>query len=273
MKVVAMMMPAESGGALDEDLKIAFGANWEVSSVVKATGSLGLPVRGEIAFRFVRAVGRTDPAQFLGRLQAGSVVPMSILLETVKPSLEQGWKLLCADGKTPTKTTVIQPLQSVIDFVSKTGGLPACDLDQYGFPDAEWNELSSAQMRRAVVLLSWAVFAKTAEGACCDLDDATGPIFLGGALPNTGGLKMFIVFPAYSAEQPSPAGLCRTAGPVSLAVKTLTPYHVLAARGYAPPGRVNLSTLAPRTAHRAAGAAMPTTAAVACVLACMQASM
>jgi len=260
-KVVAMMMPAESGGTAEEDLKIAFGANWEVSSVVKVTGSLGLPVRGEIAFHFVRAVGHADPAQFLGPLQAGSVVPMYILLKNVQPSLEQGWKSLYAGDQTPTKKPVIQPLQSVIDFVSKTGGLPACDLHQYGFPDAEWKALSSAQMRRAVELMSWAAFAKTTEGACCDLDDATGSIFLGGALPSTGGLKMFIVF--HKVEMGSP---------VDHEVKTLTPYHVLAVRGYAPE-RVNLSTLAPKTAHRAAGAAMPTTAAAACVLACMRASM
>ena len=54
-----------------------------------------------------------------------------------------------------------------------------------------------------------------------------------------------------------------------LVVKTLTPYHVLAARGYGQPERVNLSTLALKTARRAADAATPTTAAMACILACM----
>ena len=92
------------------------------------------------------------------------------------------------------------------------------------------------------------------------MDDAKGPFFLGGALPDTCGHNLLI----------------RMDGPTSTGtavVKTLTPYHVLAVRGYLPPGVVNLSLLAPKTAHRVAGGAMPSTAAMACLLACMRALM
>ena len=73
---------------------------------------------------------------------------------------------------------------------------------------------------------------------------------MGGALPRTGGLKMFIAL--------HPGG--------GVVVKKMAPYHVLAARGF-PPNRVNLSTLSSQSAQRAANGAMPATAATACILA------
>ena len=118
--------------------------------------------------------------------------------------------------------------------------------------------LLAAQLKRPVVLLAWVARHRSeagAEGACCDLDDDTGP-FLLGALPKTSGLKMHIAVPSRG----------------SLAVKVLTPYHILAVRGYVPPDRVNLAILPLKTAHRAACGTMPTTAAMACILACMRAS-
>ena len=56
-----------------------------------------------------------------------------------------------------------------------------------------------------------------------------------------------------------------------LVVKVLAPYHVLAVRGYGQPGRVNLSTLGPLAAQRAAEAALPAAAAMASILAAMRA--
>ena len=109
-----------------------------------------------------------------------------------------------------------------------------------------------------MVLLAWVVHSAAGGSACCDLDDANGPVYLGGALPSTGGLNMFIAM-----GQGTDGGVV---------VTTLTPYHVLAVRGYVPPDRVNLSTLAPKMAPRAANATTPSTAAMACILACLRAT-
>jgi len=247
----------QSGKVHDEQLKTALGSTWEVSSVVKVMGSVGLPLRGDIACCFARRTTVADPARILGPLQAGSVVPMINLLKTVNDSLEQGWSVLCAADESKTSQTVPPAdLKSVVSDVAKTGRLPACDLDSYTLPAEEFKTLSDLQMRRAVALLVWVVHHGSMAGACCDLDDATGPIFLGGALPTTGGLKMFIALSGASG---------------GIIAKTLTPYHILAVRGYVPPDCINLSVLAPKTAHRAAGRATPATAAMACILACMRA--
>ena len=44
--------------------------------MIKRAGSMGLPLRGEIAFHFLRRAGHADPAQFLSTFQAAAVVPM-----------------------------------------------------------------------------------------------------------------------------------------------------------------------------------------------------
>ena len=91
-RVVAVL--AADACVLDDGLKTALGSGWEVSSVIKGAGSLGLPLRGEIAFHLLRRAGAADPAQFLGSFQAATVVPMENLLKSVEPSLEKGWDLL-----------------------------------------------------------------------------------------------------------------------------------------------------------------------------------
>ena len=217
---------------------------------------MGLPLRGEIAFRFLRRAGHPDPAQFLGTLQAVAVAPMANLLKSVDASLEEGLHLLWAKTTQPPEP---EDLKSVIAEVAKSGHLPGreADLAPYSFPSSLWAELPAAHKRRAVVLLAWAVRSAAGVSACCDLDAVRGPIYLGGALPETHGLNMFL------------ATGRGTAG--GLTVKTLGPNHVLAARGYSQPGRVNLSTLGLAKAQRAAEAAMPTTTATASILAVMRA--
>jgi len=249
---VAAVLVAATAGVSDDGLKTALGSGWEVSSVIKTAGSMGLPVRGEIALHFLRRAGDADPAQFLGTFQAATVVPMEALLKSVDASFEEGLNALWP--KT-TQTPELEDVKSVIADVAKSGHLPIqeSDLAPYSFPSSVWADLSAAQKRRAVVLLAWVVRSAAGGGACCDLDAVRSPIYLGGALPDTGGLKMFLT----------------TQG--GLAAKTFTPYHVLAARGFPQPGRVNLSTLGYKKAQRAAEAAMPTTAAMASILACMHA--
>lgn len=240
----------------DEDLKKALGSGWEASSLIKRAGSLGLPLHGEIAFHFLRRPGAADPAEFLGRLQAATVVPMDNLLKSVEASLEEGWELLSAKtGETPEP----EDEKSVVAEVAKTGLLPGreADLEPYSFPSAVWAQLSAARKRRAVGLLAWAVHSATGGSACCDLDAVRGSIYAEAALPETGGLKMFLVV--------------RRAAAGGLVVKTLGPCHHLAVRGYGQPGRVNLSTLGPSGALRAAEAAIPAAAATATILAVMRA--
>ena len=254
--MVAVVVVPPDAGVTDEGLRTALGPGWEVSSVVKSVGSVGLPLRGNFALRFLRRAGGVDPAQFLGTSQADAVVPMEDLLKSVDASLEQGWGLLF--NKTPQSPN-FEDAKSVFDEVAKTGQLPGSvlDLAPYSFPAAVWGKLSTAQRRRAVVLLAWVVRSEAGAGACCDLDAVRGPVYLGGALPDTGGLKMFL------ATRRGAAG--------GLVVKTFTPYRVLAARGYVPPDRANLSTLTHETAQRAAEAAMPTTVAMASILAVVRA--
>ena len=188
---VVAVVAAAAAGVSDEGLRSALGAGWEVSSVVKRAGSVGLPLRGEVAIRFVRRAGGTDPAQFLGTFQADAVVPMEALLKSVDEFREQGWDLLCT--KT-TQTPEPEDAKSVCEEVAKSGQLPGCasDLVPYSFPPAVWTKLSAARKRRAVVLLAWAVHSAAGDSACCDLDAVSGPVYLGGALPDTGGLKMFL---------------------------------------------------------------------------------
>ena len=240
----------------DEDLTSALGSGWEVSSLIKSAGSLGLPLHGWIAFHFLRRPGAADPAEFLGRVQAATVVPMGNLLKSVEPSLEKGWELLSA--KT-SETPEPEDAESVVAEVAKSGHLPGreADLEPYSFPPAVWAQLSAARKRRAVGLLAWAVHSAPGGSACCDLDAVRGSIYAGAALPETGGLKMFLA-----------TGRAAAGG---LVVKTLGPYHLLATRGYGQPGRVNLATLGPTGALRAAEAAMPAAAATATILAVMRA--
>ena len=107
-------------------------------------------------------------------------------------------------------------------------------------------------------MLAWAVHSGVGSGgACRDLDAKSGSIYVEAALPDTGGLKMFLVVSRGAAG--------------GLVVKTLAPYHLLAVRGYGQPGRANLSTLLPLAAQRAAEAAAPAAAATATVLAVMRA--
>ena len=252
---VAAVVVAAAAGVTDLGLTEALGSGWEASSVTKSAGSMGLPLRGELAVHFLRRAGDADPAQFLGTFQAAAVVPMEELLKSVEASLEEGLNLL---WPRTTQTPEPEDEKSVIAEVAKSGRLPVRerDLAPYSFPPAMWAELSAAQKRRAVVLLAWAA-RSAGDCACCDLDAVRCPVYLGGALPDTRGLKMFL------ATRRGAAG--------GLAVKTFVPYHVLAARGYPQPVRINLSTLGPLTARRAAEKAMPTTAATASILAAMRA--
>ena len=244
-------------GAHNEDrLKTTVGSGWEVSSVIKRAGSLGLPLRCEIAFHFLRRPGTTDPAQFLSNVDSATVVPMKQLLKSVEPSLEEGWDLISAKTR---ETLEPEDEKTVVAEVAKNLHLPGRDADlvPYSFPPSVWAKLSPARKRRAVGLLAWAVHSAEGGSACCDLDAARGAIYMEAALPDTGGLKMFL------AVRRTAAG--------SLVAKTLSPYHILAVRGYAQPGQVNLSTLGPAVAQRAAEAAMPAPAATAAILAVIRA--
>jgi len=251
---VAVVVVAAGADVTDADIKTAMGSGWEVTSLIKSAESMGLPLRGEIAFRFLRRAGHADPAQLLGTFQAAAVVPMANLLKSMDAYLEEGLRLLWAKTTQPPEP---EDLKSVIAEVAKNGHLPGheADLVPYSFPFLLWAELSAAHKRRAVVLLAWAVRSAAGESACCDLDAVRGPIYLGGALPDTHGLKMFL----------------KLSERRSLAVQTFTPNHVLAARGYMQPGRINLSTLGLKKAHRAVEAAMPAPMATASILAAMRA--
>ena len=237
-RVVAVL--AAGARVTDDDLKKALGSGWEVSSLIKRAGSLGLPLHGEIAFHFLRRPGAANPAQFLGILQTATVVPMGNLLKSVEPSLEEGWDLLSAKTR---ETPEPEDEKSVVAEVAKNGHLPGreSDLVPYTFPSSVWAQLSAARKRRAVGLLAWAVHSAAGGSACCDLDAVRGSIYAEAALPETGGLNMFL------AVRRGAAG--------GLVVKTLAPYHLMAVRGYGQPGRANLSTLAPMAAQRAAEAA------------------
>ena len=80
---------------------------------------------------------------------------------------------------------------------------------------------------------AWAARSAAEESACCDLDAVRGPIYFGGALPDTRGLKM-IIAPCLERG--------RRATVHSVFIK-MSPYHILAARGFPQPDRINLSTL------------------------------
>ena len=253
-RVVAVLVAGAR--VIDDSLKTALGDGWEVSSLFQRAGSLGLPLTSEIAIHFLRRSGAADPAQFLRTLRTATVVPMENLLKSVESSLEEGWgRLLAKTRETPES----EDQQFVVREVAKKGHLPGCeaDLAPYSFPSLLWAKLSAARKRRAVELLAWVVHSVPGGSACCDLDAVRGSIYVEAALPVTGGLKMFI------AVRRGAAG--------GLVVKTLAPCHVLAVRGYGQPGHVNLSTLAPMTAQRAAEAAMPAAAATASLLAVMRA--
>ena len=174
----------------------------------------------------------------------------------MEPSLEKGWELLSDKTR---ETPEPEDAKSVVAEIAKNGHLPGreADLEPYSFPSVVWAQLSAARKRRAVGLLAWAVHSAAGGSACCDLDVVRGPIYAGAALPETGGLKMFLA-----------VGRAAAGG---LVVKTLGPYHLLAVRGYGQPGRVNLATLGPTGALRAAEAAMPAAAATATILAVMRA--
>ena len=100
-----------------------------------------------------------------------------------------------------------------------------------------------------MVLLAWAVHSKT-DSACCDLDAVRCCIYAGAALPDTGGLKMFLAVRLGADGK----DICA---------------HVLAVRGYGQPGRVNLSTIGPTSAQRAAETALQEVAATSTILAVM----
>ena len=253
-RVVAILAAGARGP--DDGFKTALGPGWEESSVTMGGGCLGLPLRGEIAIHFLRRPGAADPAQFLGSHRAAAVVPMENLLKSVEPSLERGWDLLSAKTR---ETPEPEDEKTVLAEVAKSGHLPGRESDPapYSFPSAVWAQLSAARKRRAVGLLAWAVHSAAGGSACCDLDAVRGPVYAEAALPDTGGLKMFL------AVRSGAAG--------GLVVKVLAPYHVLAVRGYGQPGRVNLSTLGPLAAQRAAEAALPAAAATASILAAMRA--
>ena len=177
---------------------------------------------------------------------------------SVEPSLTIGWHQLSAK-KTETPESEggdTEDEKSVIAEVAKNGNFPgrASDLMQYSFPSSVWAQLSAAQKRRAVLLLAWVVHSK-ADSACCDLDAVRGCVYAGAALPDTGGLKMFLAL--------------RCGADGGIVAKTFTPYHVLAVRGYASPGRINLSTILPASAQRAAEAAFPAVVTTATILAVM----
>ena len=256
-----------AGARVNEDgLKTALGPGWEVSSVTKTVGSLGLPLCGEVVFHFLRLPGVADPAQFL-RCQAHAVMAMENLLMSVEPSLTIGWDQL-SGKKTETPESEVghqssrggdtEDEKSVIAEVAKNDlNFPGreSDLMQFNFPSSVWAQLSAAQKRRAVLLLAWVVHSK-ADSACCDLDAVRGCVYAGAALPDTGGLKMFLAL--------------RCGADGGIVAKTFTPYHVLAVRGYASPGRVNLSTISPVSAQRAAEAAFPAVVTTATILAVMR---
>ena len=103
-RVVAVVVAA-AARVTDEGLKKALGSGWEASSLIKREGSMGLPLRGEIAVHFLRQAGDTDPSQFLSAFLAAGVVPMEELLRSVDPSFQEDLKLLWPKTTQTTQTT------------------------------------------------------------------------------------------------------------------------------------------------------------------------
>jgi len=226
---------------------------------------LGLPVLGDVTCQIVRRRDLSDPAVPMASIKTRMQVPMSHLVRSVDESLQSGWEVLSTERAIrrsgysgPNAETLPPDMRSVQDELAKAGKLPPGNLDLDSLPTPTANTLkglSEPRLKRALVLLAHAVhFGKTHPGgACCDLDDPLGPVCLGGVLPSSPGLKMFMEAAGHSSQ-----------------VKTLTmsPYHVLEARGYAPAGHcVNLSVVCPKTALRMAARSLPLTAALAAVLA------
>ena len=176
---------------------------------------------------------------------------MEVLLKSVEPALESGW-----DSFSAKRQLTVDPEDqaSVVAEVVEIMAVPEIAKNMpYQFQDTVWSQLLPSHKRRAVALLAWA--AHVGGSACCDLD--AGPVYSAAALPATTGPKMFIAVGGGAAD--------------GVVVKILSPYHLLAVRGYAQPGRINLSTLADACAQRAAEAAVPAMAATACILAVMRA--
>ena len=250
-RVVAIL--AAGAHVTNDRLIKELGPHWEVSSMSSAPGNLGLPLCGTIHFQFLRRPGLVDPFPYVCVFMPETVVPMENLLKSVSPLLEKGWETLPAKkGKKPEPE---DDQKRVVAEVAENMRLPgrAADPVPHSFPFSVWAQLSAARKRRAAMLLLWLAHSKNGGSACCDLDAEFGPIFMDAALPDTPGLKMFI---------------SRAAGGFS--VKILTPCLILAVRGYVRPGRINLSTLGPAAAQRAAENATPAAAATAAILAAMR---
>jgi hypothetical protein len=109
---------------------------------------------------------------------------------------------------------------------------------------------SEKHLKKAVALAGWASKMAVMDGASTDLDDTKSPFYIGGALSETSGLKVYMMLPSR--------------------VVIMSPYHTLAVRGHTPEF-VNLSLVPRATSQLLACKIPPSTVALACILACQQA--
>ena len=268
-KFVVFLNLGPDNGFDDDFLAAKFaaplGTPWAVSSVKMSVQDLGLPVLGDVSCQIVRRHDPSDPAVQMSSIKVRTQVPMSHLVRSIDEDLRHGWELLSVErslrSDVPSGSESVPDMESVLDKVASAGKLPPGNIDLNLLPESSHRQLktlSEARLARALELLAYAVhFGKTHPGgACCDLDDPRGPVFLGGVLPSTRGSKMLI----------------EAAGHISkVKILTLSPYHVLAVKGFDPAGRcVNFSVVCPKTAHRMSSRALPLTAALAAVLAVLK---
>ena len=267
LKFVAFLTLRPDGGFDDDYLAAKFstpvGTAWAVSSIKMSMQDLGLPVLGDVTCQIVRRRNLADPTVPMASIKTRKQVPMGHLVWQVDAGLQLGWDVLSThrairrSGIYVTNAEPLPNMRSVSDELAKAGKLPPGNLDLDSLPTPTHDKLktlSEPRLKRALTLLAHAVhFGKTQPGgACCDLDDPLGPVCLGGVLPSSPGLKMFMEAAGDSSQ-----------------IKTLnlSPYHVLAVRGYAPAGHcVNLSVVCPKTAFKLAARSLPLTAALAAVL-------
>lgn len=226
-----------------ERLHSTFGS--DVATSVMDTGSFGLPLLGSYSIHFVRVNNAClVPSDFLRSARLTAVIPMHILLEQVDEKLAAGWmELWQGHGKPTTSTTNVR---TVVDELTKTGVMPH-GFDVSLLPEGMHTAFSEKHLKKAVALAGW---ASKMDGASTDLDDTKSPFYIGGALSETSGLKVYMS--SHSR------------------VVIMSPYHTLAVRGHTLES-VNLSLVPRATSQLMACKIPPSTVALACILACQRA--
>lgn len=243
-KIVAFLAHGVNTEIADT-LRSTFGS--DVATSVMDTGSFGLPLLGSYSIHFVRVNNAClTPSDFLRSARLNAVIPMHILLEQVDAKLAAGWMELWQRHGTPSTSTT--NVRTVVDELTKTGVMPH-GFDASLLPADMHTAFSEKHLKKAVALAGWASKMAVMDGASTDLDDTKSPFYIGGALSETSGLKVYM--------RPS-------------RVVIMSPYHTLAVRGHTPES-VNLSLVPRATSQLLACKIPPSTVALACILACQQA--